>query len=392
VSAPAAARAACAGSLGAARTASAGIAAVGCAFGMARYGYGLLLPGVQASYHLGAGVLGLIAAGGYAAYLAATALAAIAAPRAGPRALVVAGGACAAAGMAVAGLTHAPAGLAAGVLVGGASAGLVFPPFSDVVARVAPERRERTMAAVSSGTGWGVAVAAPVAILAGSAWRVAWLAWAIIAAAATLWAAHVLPRGTSGTTATLPRLRPAWFVCPRSGRLLAGALLIGLGASVFWTFAVDLLAGAGGLGPAAARSFLVVVGVASIAGTLAGDLVRRLGPGPTLAVSAGLLAASLAVLGLWPASPVAGVAAGAAFGATYNAVVAVQTLWSADVFATRPSAGLAAVMAMLGLGLMLGPPLAGAASGLIGMRGAFLAAAVLVAASALLRPRADGSR
>lgn len=375
--------------LGAGRTASAGIAAVGCAFGMARYGYGLLLPDVQASYHLGTGALGLIAAAGYAAYLVATALAAVAAPRVGPRGLVVAGGACAVVGMAVAGLIRSPAGLAAGVLVGGASAGLVFPPFSDVVAaQVAPERRERTMAAVSSGTGWGVAVAAPVAIVAGGAWRAAWLAWAVIAAGATLWAAHVLPRAATATSSALPRLRPSWFVCPRSGPLLAGALLIGLGASVFWTFAVDLLAGAGGLEPTAARGFLVVVGVASIAGTLAGDVVRRLGPARTLVVSAGLLAASLAVLGLWPASPVAGVAAGAAFGATYNAVVAVQALWSADVFATRPSAGLAAVMAMLGLGLMLGPPLAAAASGLIGMRGAFLAAAALVAASVLLRPRA----
>lgn len=119
----------------------------------------------------------------------------------------------------------------------------------------------------------------------------------------------------------------------------------------------------------------------------AGDVVRRLGPARTLVLSAGLLAASLAVLGLWPASPVAGVAAGAAFGATYNAVVAVQALWSADVFASRPSARLAAVMAMLGLGLMVGPPLAGAAADAIGMRGAFLAAAVLVAGSALLRPR-----
>jgi predicted MFS family arabinose efflux permease len=80
-------------------------------------------------------------------------------------------------------------------LVAGASAGLVFPPFSDVVAGCLPiDLRGRVLSAISSGTGWGVALAAPVALVAGADWRAAWFLFALIAALATGWALVVLPR------------------------------------------------------------------------------------------------------------------------------------------------------------------------------------------------------
>ena len=76
-------------------------------------------------------------------------------------------------------------GLAAGVLVAGAAAGLAFPPYADLVARtVAPQRRPVAWSAISSGTGWGVAVAGPVAIVFGDRWRAAWLAFAALAVVA----------------------------------------------------------------------------------------------------------------------------------------------------------------------------------------------------------------
>ena len=49
--------------------ATAGIGVVGAAFGMARYGFGLLLPDIRADYGLATAELGVIAAGSYVAYL-----------------------------------------------------------------------------------------------------------------------------------------------------------------------------------------------------------------------------------------------------------------------------------------------------------------------------------
>ena len=369
---------------------SAGVGLVAVSYGLARYGYGLLLPDMRAAFSLSSVALGLIASAAYASYLLAVASAGTLSARFGPRAVVVAGGGLAVAGMIV--IAVAPNGplLASGVFIAGGSGGLVFPPFADVIAELLPlRRRSRAMAAISSGTGWGVLVAAPIALLAGDGWRLAWLGFTALAVIATLWAARTVPGSVAATRAVgLPRLRVSWFACPRSGPLLAGALLVGLAASVYWTFAVDL-ANEAGLGRDGARLLLGVVGAASIAGSAGGDLVERLGGRVALVVSSLSMAGALALLATGAAGPLGAVLSATAFGAAYNLLVALQTIWSSRVYADRPAVGLGAVMFVLSVGLLAGPPLAGAVADRASLAAAFYAAAVLCAATALLGPREE---
>ena len=262
---------------GALRLATAGIGIVGVCFGMARYGYGLLLPDVRRDYGLSPATLGAVAMASYLAYLAATALAGAVA-RAHARRTAIAAGLTAAAGMAIAGLSHSPPVFVAGVLVAGASAGMAFAPFADAAREMTAAAPGRVLAAISCGTGYGVALAAPIAIVAGTSWRSAWLAFACAALGATWWAARVLPRdeprrprdGRAGGWASV--------LCRRSLPLLAGAVLIGVGSAAYWTFAVEYLVDAGALSSTASRSFLGIVGVASVLATLSADLLARLGP------------------------------------------------------------------------------------------------------------------
>ncbi len=374
----------------------AGIGVVGVSFGMARYGYGLLLPDLRAAYGLSTGALGAIAAGAYLAYLVASLAVGPLVTRLGARRVILLGGGCAAAGMLLAGLSQSPTVLAAGVLVGGASCGLVFPPFLDAVqALVAPERRARTFAAISSGTGWGVAIAAPVAIVAGSGWRAAWLTFAVLAVLATLWAARVLPDDRAGPAAdagdrkAVPPLRLAWVVCPRSGPLLAGALLVGLGASVYWTFAVDHLAGAGELPGAGTRLFLALVGSASVLGSFAGDLLERISARRAYRAQAALLAVAVALLALAPGSATAVAVSAVLFGTSFNLIIAILSLWAGRVFAERPSAGLGAVMFVLGAGMLAGPLVSGLLAAPLGLAGVLLGGAAVLAVAALPAPREE---
>ena len=370
---------------------SAGISSVGVAYGMARYGFGLLAPDIRAEFGLSSGTLGLLAAASYVAYLITCVAAGGLTGRLGPRAMVVAGGLCAVVGMAVAGLARSPATLFAGLLVAGASAGLVFPPFSAVAARtIDSARRPRLLAAVSSGTGWGVAVAAPIALACGTNWRAAWLSFAALAAAATVWAVLVLPGGGPGaSSAPAAPLRPRWFLCPRSGPLLAGAGLVGVASSVYWTFGADHVIRDGDLTSAQSRLFLAVVGVASVGGTVAGDAVRRVGGRATFAAAAAAEAIALALLGSVPGNLAAVLLSAGLFGAAYNVIVAVAVIWSGVVFAERPGAGLAAVVLMNATGLLLGPPVLGAVADRTGFGPVFAAAGVLMVALMSLAPREE---
>jgi predicted MFS family arabinose efflux permease len=374
---------------------AAGIAMVGTAFGLARYGYGLLLPEIRRDFGLSSAALGLIATGSYVAYLLTTAAMAAFGDRAPPRRPVVLGGVAAVAGMVLIAVAHSPWLLAAGVIVAGVSAALAYPPFSTAVAgSLPPERRGRALAMISSGTGWGVAIAVPIALVAGAAWRGAWVAFAVIAGLSTLLAARALrpdrlqrAAGPGGAQA-LPPLSWSWFVCPRSGPLLAGALLVGVGASVYWTFAADF-ASSGSGHSAAGPVLLGVVGVSSLLGSGAGDVLERVGGRRALVVSAGALAASMCVLALWNGSWVAIVLSAAAFGSTYNVLLAVQAIWSARVFAQRPATGLAAMLFMLAIGQVAGPALAGVLADRAGLAAAFLAGGAVIGLAALLPPREE---
>lgn len=90
-----------------------------------------------------------------------------------------------------------------------------------------------------------------------------------------------------------------------------------------------------------------------------------------------------------PDAGVVAVIAGVAFGAAYNLVVALQVLWSVEVFAQRPSTGLAATMFALSTGLLAGPAVGGALMATAGPPAAFGAAAgaVVVGALSALRAR-----
>ncbi|MEA2412322.1 MAG: hypothetical protein QOC77_2883 [Thermoleophilaceae bacterium] len=374
------------------RLVAAGIAMVASTFGLARYGYGLLLPEIRHSFRLSSTSLGLIATGSYAAYLVTTAAMAAVGDRAGPRRPVLLGGSCAVAGMAVIALAGSPAVLALGVMVAGASAALAYPPFSEAVTDALPRRAQgRALSIISSGTGWGVAVAVVIALLAGTSWRYAWATFAAVALLATALAALALRGGGRSARSARADLAPlswSWFVCPRSGPLLIGALLVGAGASVYWTFAADFAARSGA-GRSAGPVLLGVVGVSSVLGSAAGDVLERLGGRRALRLSATGLAASMCLLALSHGSWAVLMLSAAAFGATYNVLLAVQAIWSTRVFASRPATGLAAVLFMLGIGQIVGPALAGLLADGVGLAVAFFAGGAVILTCGLLPPREE---
>lgn len=367
----------------------AGSATVATAFGMARYGYGLLLPNIQHDLALGATTLGAIGTGGYVAYVVAAALVTRCVTRAGERATVIAGGLLAVAGTIVVALAHSPALLGAGVAIAGASAGLVYPPFGDAVERLPAAVRGRTLSTINCGTGWGVAIAAPIAIVAGDAWRLAYLGFAACAFLSTLHVVRTLP-GRAAIPVPVEG-RPAAPGFRRAALpMLAGALLIGLGSAAFWTFAVDQVHQAG-LDQAAGPALLGIAGVTSILGIGAADVIRRLGAGRTFVLTALLEATAIATVGVAANNVIAVLLAGAAFGAAYNTIVAVTVLWGTRIYADRPSAGVATAAGANAIGLLCGPLAGGIIADTVGLTATLLGGAVVVLTAALFAPRGDTS-
>jgi predicted MFS family arabinose efflux permease len=335
-----------------------GTAMIAVTFGLARYGYGLLLPDMKAEIGIGPNIAGVISSLGYLAYLVANAAVVPVASRLGARTAVAGAAASAALGMAVIAIAGSAWAVAVGVLIAGAAAGMAFPPYAEIVHRhVDSKRRAVVWSTISSGTGWGVVLAGPVAILAGDQWRVAWASFVVIALIAGVAATRLAPP-RDDVPVRRPQLSPSWFFCPRSRPLLLSAVLVGAGSSVWWVFSVDAMQQAG-IAATPARVVYAVCGAAMLLGSLSGFAFERLGLRRSYLGSTLLLVVALGLLGAATADLMAALMAAALFGTCYAAVIAAHGVWSAQVFEEHPAAGLAAVSSALTLGTLVGPAAAG---------------------------------
>ncbi|GAB3932829.1 MFS transporter [Kribbella albertanoniae] len=367
-----------------------GTAMIAVTFGLGRYGYGLLLPDMRAELGVSTGAAGVISSAAGVSYLVGNLAVVPLTSRRGSRVAVAAAALFAAVGMCLVAISRGTASLALGVIVAGTAAGLALPPYADIVAaRIPAERRKHSWSIISSGTGWGVAIAGPVAIVAGSSWRIGWLLFAVLALAAG--ALATVRAGPATNAERTRRTGPPWFRRPTAGALVVSAVLIGAGSAAWWAFSVDALR-AESVGTTAARIIYALTGAASLLGSFNAILVARLGlPGSYLTTAGGLGLAIIA-FALLTGHPILAAIAAAAFGATYAAVVATQGLWSAQIFPEHPTAGVALFTTALTAGTLVGPTVSGLTIEHLGYRPTFLSAGALVLAALLVRPNQSTSR
>jgi predicted MFS family arabinose efflux permease len=364
-------------------------------YGLARFAYGLFVPSFRGEFGLDATAIGAVASGSYVGYCVAVVLATAATARWGARAVGVAAGAAAAAGTGLVALAPSTPVLVIGVVLAGSSTGLASPPMARAVARhVAPRLEPRAQTVVNAGTGLGVLVSGPVALLAaGEHWRWAWAAFSAVAVVVAVWTAATVP----------PRSGPAqdrppgsgWahqtWTPPRSGRLLTAAGVMGLGSAAVWTYARDLVTAAG-LGDRTASVMWIVLGAAGLLGAFAGDLTVRLGPARSWTAAMLLLAAATAALALAPGAAAVALGVAAVFGAVYIASTGFLLLWGTRTFPDRPVLGVGAAFLFIALGQAVGAPALGLVADTLGTSGAFVVAAAVAAVGALVRPRRENPR
>lgn len=362
----------------------AGLALVAVCYGMARFAYGLFVPAFREAFALDGTLLGAIAAGSYVGYCVAILAAAGAVERWGPRAVAMAAGVTAAAGMVLVAVAPNGGVLAAGVLIAGMSTGVASPPMAEAITAWTPAYgRDRLQAIVNAGPGVGIAVSGPVALFASGQWRLAWGCFAVIAVAVTAWVARALPSGGERSPGSS---RGVWAMPwdRRSVPLIAGAALFGAASTAVWTFGRDHVVQASGLSPETSILLWVVLGVAELAGLAAGDLAGRIGLVRLWTGSLLLVAVATGALGLFPGMTAAAFAAVATFGAAYVVLTTVVFFWATRLHPDRVPAAVATGFLTISAGQAIASPAVGVLADHIGATGAFLACAALAVVTAVV--------
>ncbi|NIC36658.1 MFS transporter [Halomonas desiderata] len=385
----------------------AGLLIVAATYGLSRYTYGLFVPAIRQDFTLDQATVGAIGSASYLGYLLATLVSPFLVRRFGARLPILLGGATATLGMSLIGLANNPIWLALGVTLAGCSPGLAYPPLSDAIKQLCrAEKQSRYYAIINSGTSFGVMVSGPLALFAGPRWQLAWLCFAFIALIATLWNLFIMPghaseaddqerAGKERTDDTRTGHEPMRVLLKRKlkdravRRLLLGALLFGLVTSVYWTFSVDLIAGENGLSDAGRVMFWMVVGIAGVAGGLAGELVTRFGLAKVLQWASLAIAAAIAILTIASGDMLVLTLSAVVFGATFILITALYGIWSVSCFPEAPSAGFGLTFFLISAGQLISPTLAGVGARLWDMAGVFQVTAVLCLGILLLLPAQD---
>ncbi|PPB48653.1 MFS transporter [Arthrobacter pityocampae] len=341
------------------RVGLAGAAVVGVAFGMARYGYGLTLPGIRQDLGLSELVLGLISSATFAGYLAGLLLAGPLAARHGSRAPTTVGGICGALGGVIVTLAQSPWLLALGVILAGSAGGWVWAPYSDIVTRSVPlQQRPRTLAIITTGTSGGLVLLGGLAVLAAlGSWRLVWAGIAIAAVVAAVVNLRLVPRNrpdrrpekSAGTSSLAKALR-----VPAAYSVVYFAVAV-----IYFTYAADIL-DSGPLLAAAVPALYAAIGLSGMVGIATGAVAQRVGTSRVAALCLVTVGAALALLGLASDSLAAMAVSACIFGVGYMMGSAVLAVWTAELVPDRAGTAFTGCLVVGAFSSVAAPALAGA--------------------------------
>lgn len=334
-----------------------GFGLIAVCYGFARFAFGLFLPQIDADLSLSPTLSGLISGGAFLGYCVAIVLSAYLTERIGARSVAVSAALIAAVGMIGIAIAPSPLLLAGAVMLAGSSTGLASPPMAAAVAAaVRPNRQSTTNTIINAGTGAGVVLSGPIALLLGGQWRLAFAGFAAAAFIMAIAAAFSVPSKTKATSKTAAGLPP---LTSDIVRLIAASFLMGASSTALWSFGGQLVTLQLGWGTTGAGLLWIAIGAAGIAGAGAGTLVARFGIERTHWVFLSALAAGIVFVGTSITSPLLALGGGMLFGAAYIMLTGVYLVWGVTALPDRPATGLMIGFLTIAIGQTAGAPVFG---------------------------------
>ena len=384
------------------------------ALGLARFGYTLILPGMQEGLKLTNTQMGALATGNFIGYLTLSVAGGFLAARYGPRLLITVS-------MLLVGVTMLLTGLAPGfewalvwrTLTGIGSGGCNVPVMALLPAWFAPRRRGLATGIAVGGSSVGLVIAGPLvprifAAYGDSGWRYSWYYLAglvlLIAVLSFLLLRNrpgekgLSPVGAEGENTSPAGSRASsldWGLVYKSRTVWHLAFvytMFGFSYIIYMTFFAKYLIAEGGYTKAQAGNLFMVVGwVSIVCGLIWGTVSDWVGRKYGLAMVYAVQAMAYLIFALWP-SPTGFTLSAVLFGLTAWSIPGIMAATCGDHVGSRLApAALGFVTLFFGIGQAAGPYVAGRiADATASFSGAFVLAAVAalvgVGSALLLRP------
>ncbi len=351
------------------------------ALGLARFGYTMVLPAMQAGLKLNNTHAGVLATVNLVGYLALSVIGGALAARYGPRIVITVGLGFAALGMLMTGLADSFAAAAAWRTVTGIGSGASNVPVMGILAAWFVQRRSGFATGIGV-TGSSIAlivlgllVPIVLAMYGSNGWRICWFVFAGVTCGLALLAYSalrncpselgLLPIGARGDKETAGvKLRPLhWGKVYRSATVWhLGLIYVAFGFSyiIYMTFFTKYLIAEGGYtAEEAGRLFMIMGWLSLLCGVIWGTVSDILGRKTALVIVYVIQACAFALFALWPLSP-GFILSVFLFGISAWSIPAIMAATCGDILGPRLApAGIGFVTLFFGIGQAAGPSVAG---------------------------------
>ncbi len=373
------------------------------ALGLARFGYSIVLPSMQAGLHFSTTEAGFLATLNLIGYLALSLIGGALASRFGPRVVITAGLLVAGAGMLLTGLAGSYAQAAVWRVVTGMGSGASNVPVMGLVAGWFAQRRRGTATGIAvTGSSLALISTGPLVpqvlnAFGENGWRVSWFIFSGVTFLLAMLGYMLLrnrpsdlgltPLGAAGeeTSEVVASAKIPWGSVYRSWVVWhLGLVYVAFGFSyiIYMTFFVKSLISDGGYTQAEAGGLFMTMGWFSLGcGLLWGTVSDVVGRKWALVMVYLLHTVAFSMFALWP-SPIGFTISAILFGLSAWSIPAIMAAASGDILGPRLApAGLGFITLFFGAGQALGPSVGGAVAD---AAGSLLPAQLLAGGVALL--------
>ncbi len=373
------------------------------ALGLARFGYSMVLPSMQAGLQFSTAEAGFLATVNLIGYLALSLIGGALASRFGPRVVITAGLVVAGAGMLLTGLAGSYAQAAVWRMVTGMGSGASNVPVMGLVAGWFAQRRRGTATGIAvAGSSLALISTGPLVpqvinVFGAAGWRVSWLIFSGVTFLLAVLGYALLRNRPSdmgltpfgaGDEALAPAVsleKTRWGRVYRSWVVWhLGLVYVAFGFSyiIYMTFFVkSLMADGGYTQTEAGRLFMTMGWFSLVCGLIWGTVSDVVGRKWALVMVYLLHAVAFSMFALWPA-PIGFTLSAILFGLSAWSIPAIMAAASGDILGPwLAPAGLGFITLFFGLGQALGPSVGGAVAD---AAGSLLPALLLAGGVALL--------
>lgn len=337
-----------------------GLAMIAVTYGLARFGYGLLLPNISSSLDMSPTISGLIGSGSYFAYCVAITLSILFIPRLGPRPSIMAAGFSALVGMLLIALSTNQIVLAVGVLIAGASTGFGSPAYGEVITqKIQKPFQDQSNTWVNAGTGFGVMVSGPIVLLLSGHWKMVYFLFTLVALAVLIWNFVNIPKVQRNEESNQSKFSFQKTDIKKSIFLVVSSLITGISTAIYWTFAKDFISNEGDLSSLTITIFWILIGLSGVAGGVAGVIIEKLGLAMAYRFTVLVIFLSMIILAFFHSEAIPVYISALFFGSSYVFFTGVILVWGIRLYPEQSSLGIGLPFLTLALGQIIGSAIGG---------------------------------